>query len=138
MLKKVLLKNKQTGPLLYFVCLVIISHIVLPSLNKNEILPFFDWGLFTSKRSASHFDLKIKTANDEFFLSEDRNFYINKYLRNKLWFFLQNEKSRDVMKKKLTESLKSFLNTSFELCEIQKPMVQHVLEKEKSVFCEKI
>ena len=57
-------------PFMTFLILVFISLIVLPSINKNNVLPFFNWRLYADSSVATRrFDILLEREHHQFFLT---------------------------------------------------------------------
>lgn len=118
--------------LAYLGLLVLISHLLLPRLNRQEVLPFSTWQLYSGARVTGFKDLRIHLDNKSVLLTEASTDIVASYKRHRLWYLLQTGNSSSSLLRYLQSYPTRGAYREIEVCEIECHLPLYILSKNRS------
>lgn len=117
--------------LLYLLVLTLISQLVLPSLNKTEVLPFFTWSLFSDYRGHSNQDMRFQMSGETFWLSESPREVLSGLEQHRLWYLIQYRPKSPKIGELVHLKTSSIPGLQVSICTIKTDLPTYILSQTK-------
>jgi hypothetical protein len=142
---KIMLKQK-IRPLCLFIILILISHLLLPRLDKSNLGPFSNWMLFANSENGPYYDILIDIKLEKIFLTDISSRQINTDDSYDLWS-LSQELGHSVQYKNTSQTkVRKSIRAKFDrygmqyhsLCKIQIKLADYIVltSEKKRDHCE--